>query len=52
MIVEHVIEHVTQQEKEVSGFLGGPQDTSLLTHYTHYVAYALWQGRVNTKLEF
>ncbi|KOM43759.1 hypothetical protein LR48_Vigan05g136400 [Vigna angularis] len=30
---------------EDGGFPGGPHDTSLLTHYTQHVAFAIWQGR-------
>ncbi|XP_014524392.1 uncharacterized protein LOC106780611 [Vigna radiata var. radiata] len=38
-------EDVCEEQDEEGGFQGGPQDTSLLTHYTDHVAFAIWQGR-------
>ncbi|XP_017412955.1 protein MAINTENANCE OF MERISTEMS-like [Vigna angularis] len=43
-------EHDTQQEEEhedvaEGGFPGGPVDASVLTHYIHHVAYAIWHSR-------
>ncbi|XP_014490876.1 histone chaperone RTT106-like [Vigna radiata var. radiata] len=32
-------------EVQDDGFPGGPHDTSLLTHYSQHVAYAIWQGQ-------
>ncbi|XP_052723805.1 protein MAIN-LIKE 1-like [Vigna angularis] len=34
-----------EDEAEDDEFPGGPHDTSLLTHYTQHVAFAIWQGR-------
>ncbi|XP_047181966.1 protein MAIN-LIKE 1-like, partial [Vigna umbellata] len=35
----------SQEEHEAEGEgEGGPHDTSLLTHYTQHVAFAIWQG--------
>ncbi|KOM41117.1 hypothetical protein LR48_Vigan04g131500 [Vigna angularis] len=44
---EHEGEGEDEDEDEVEdgGFPGGPHDTSLLTHYTQHVAFAIWQGR-------
>ncbi|XP_047159684.1 histone chaperone RTT106-like [Vigna umbellata] len=38
-------EDEAKDEAKDGGFPGGPCDTSLLTHYTHHVAFAIWQGR-------
>ncbi|XP_047177868.1 protein MAIN-LIKE 1-like [Vigna umbellata] len=40
-----------EEEDEDDGFLGGPRDTSLLTHYTQHVAFAMWQGRDRGKIK-
>ncbi|KOM42056.1 hypothetical protein LR48_Vigan04g225400 [Vigna angularis] len=42
---EHEGEGEDEDEAEDGGFPGGPHDTSLLTHYTQHVAFAIWQGR-------
>ncbi|XP_017438404.1 uncharacterized protein LOC108344480 [Vigna angularis] len=36
---------------EASSSRGGPHDTSLLTHYTQYVAFAIWQGQDRGKIK-
>ncbi|XP_017413036.1 protein MAIN-LIKE 1-like [Vigna angularis] len=33
------------------GFPGGPLDTSVLTHYIHHVAYAIWQGQEREEIK-
>ncbi|XP_014517378.1 uncharacterized protein LOC106774863 [Vigna radiata var. radiata] len=38
-------EEEDEDEHEDDGFPGGPHDTSLLTHYSQHVAYAIWQGQ-------
>ncbi|XP_052723252.1 uncharacterized protein LOC108344236 [Vigna angularis] len=35
-------EDVCEEEDEEGGFLGGPHDTFLLTHYIDHVAFAIW----------
>ncbi|XP_017423502.1 protein MAIN-LIKE 1-like [Vigna angularis] len=39
---EHVNVHNIQED--IDGFLGGPRDGSLLTHYVQHVTYAISQG--------
>ncbi|XP_052730107.1 protein MAIN-LIKE 1-like [Vigna angularis] len=33
------------------GFPGGPLNASVLTHYIHHVAYAIWQGREREEIK-
>ncbi|XP_047166760.1 protein MAINTENANCE OF MERISTEMS-like [Vigna umbellata] len=33
------------------GFPGGPLNSSVLTHYIHHVAYAIWQGRERQEIK-
>jgi len=51
---ENVIHHkevVTDQDHDVlGGFLGGPEDTSLLTRFSDHVACSIWDGQVNIVL--
>ncbi|XP_047177005.1 protein MAIN-LIKE 1-like [Vigna umbellata] len=49
---EHDIEQEEDHEDVAEGgFPGGPLNASILTHYIHHVAYAIWHGREREKIK-